>query len=154
MDQNQASDSNQSAHGYQAASATPEKSSARRLAIVAIVVALTAPFWEGPLLASINIHMPMATELAENARALDTLDHRTATIEQQLGTVTTQLGKLQAQLNETTSRATAAAERTAALAMVELVTALRRPGGFELELAAVRTTAPRSHRHQAAARPD
>lgn len=140
MDQNQPPDNTQSAHDYQANSAAPEKSSARTLAIIAIVVALTAPFWEGPLLSSINIHMPMASELAENTRALDALDRRTATLEQQIGTVTGQLNKLQTQVSETANRANAAMERTATLAMVELVTALRRPGGFELELAAVRTT--------------
>jgi hypothetical protein len=118
------------------------RSSARTIAIIAIVIALTAPFWEGWLLSSINIHMPMTTELAENARALERLDHRTGELEQQLGAVTTQLGTLQAQLAETTGRANAAADRTATLAMVELVTALRRPGGFELELAALRGTLP------------
>lgn len=121
---------------------TPQRSSARTLAIIAIVIALTAPFWEGPLLASINIHMPMATELADNARALDRLDRRTSELEQQLGAATAQLGKLQTQLSETAGRANATADRTATLAMVELATALRRSGGFELELAAARGTLP------------
>lgn len=120
----------------------PAGNSAKTLAIVAIVISLTAPFWEGAILGSINIHMPMTTELADNASALDRLDHRTADIDKQLGAATAQLGKLQAQLAETTARANAAADRTATLAMVELVTALRRPGGFELELAAMRATTP------------
>jgi hypothetical protein len=119
---------------------TPQRSSARTLAIIAIVIALTAPFWEGALLGSINIHMPMATELADNVRALDRLDRRTSELEQQLGATTAQLARLQTQLNETAGRANAAADRTATLAMVELATALRRPGGFELELAALRGT--------------
>jgi hypothetical protein len=121
---------------------TPERSSARTLAIIAIVVALTAPFWEGALLSSINIHMPLTSELAENGRALERLERRTGELEQQLGAVTTQLAKLQTQLNETAARANAAADRTATLAMMEMVTALRRPGGFELELAALRGTLP------------
>jgi hypothetical protein len=82
----------------------------------------------------------MARELAENSRALDGLDRRTADLEKQLGAATAQLGKLQTQLTETTARADAAVDRTGTLAMVELVTALRRPGGFELELAALRAT--------------
>jgi len=118
-----------------------QRNSARVLAIVAIVVAVTAPFWEGPLLSTINIHMPMATELAENARALDGLDHRASDLEKQLGGLTAQLAKTQAQLDKTTDRANAAANRTAMLATAELVTALRR-GSFQLELAAYRAIAP------------
>jgi hypothetical protein len=121
---------------------TPQRGSGRTLAILAIIVALTAPWWEGPLLGSINIHMPMATALAENARALDQLDHRTAQLEQQIGAATAQLSKVQAQLAETTARANSAADRTATLAMLELVTALHRSGGFELELAALRGAMP------------
>lgn len=121
---------------------TPPATAARRLAIIAIIIAVTAPFWEGALLGAINIHLPMAAELADNARALERLDRRTADLEQQLGAATAQLGKLQAQLADTTGRANATAERTRTLAMVELVSALRRSGGFELELAAVRAAAP------------
>jgi hypothetical protein len=117
-------------------------STARTIAIVAIVISLTSPFWEGAILGSINIHMPMTRELAENSTALDRLDRRTADLEKQLGATTAQLGKLQAQLTETASRANAAADRTGTLAMVELVTAMHRPGGFELELAALRATTP------------
>jgi hypothetical protein len=73
---------------------TPPPSSARTLAIIAIVVALTAPFWEGALLGSINIHMPMANNLANNARALERLDSRTAALEQQLGAAAAQLDRL------------------------------------------------------------
>jgi hypothetical protein len=120
----------------------PAGNSARTLAIIAIVISLTAPFWEGAVLGSINIHLPMARALADNAVALDRLDRRTADIELQLAVATAQLGQLQVQLAETTTRAKAAADRTATLAMVELVTALRRIGGFELELAAMRATAP------------
>jgi hypothetical protein len=121
---------------------TPPRSSARALAIIAIIVALTAPFWEGALLGSINIRMPMANNLAENARALGRLDSRTAALEQELGAATSRLDRLQAQLAETTGRANATADRIATLAMVELVAALRRAGGFELELAALRGTVP------------
>ena len=120
----------------------PAGNPARTIAIIAIVISLTAPFWEEAILGSINIHLPMARELAANSSALDSLDRRTADLEKQLGAATVQLGKLQAQLTETTARANAAADRTGTLAMVELVTALRRPGGFELELAAMRATAP------------
>lgn len=121
---------------------TPPPSSARTLAIIAIVVALTAPFWEGALLGSINIHMPMANNLANNARALERLDSRTAALEQQLGAAAAQLDRLKAALAATTGRANATADRIATLAMAELVTALHRAGGFELELAALRRTLP------------
>ena len=121
---------------------TPQRGSGRTLAIIAIIVALTAPWWEGPLLGTINIHVPMATELAANARALDRLDQRTAQLEQQLGAATAQLGKLQAQVADTTARANAAADRTTTLAMLELVTALHRSGGFQLELATLRRAMP------------
>jgi hypothetical protein len=132
VDQYESSDNAHSAQG----------TSARTLAIVAIVVAVTAPFWEGPLLSTINIHMPMASQLAENANALDGLGQRTGALEKQLGAVTAQLTKTQTQLTEITERANAAANRTATLAMLGLVTAIRRPGGFQLELAAFRAIAP------------
>ena len=129
------------AHGDQSGGAAASAANkARTLAIVAIAIALTAPFWEGPILGSINIHMPMTRELAENSQALDKLDRRTAELEKQLGAATAQLGKLQAQLGETSERANAASDRTGTLAMVELVSALHRSGGFELELAALRAT--------------
>jgi hypothetical protein len=121
---------------------TPPRSSARTLAIIAIVVAITAPFWEGALLGSINIHMPMASDIADYARALGRLDSRTAALEQQIAVPTSQLDRLQTQLAETTGRANATADRIGTLAMVELVTALHRAGGFELELAALRGTVP------------
>jgi hypothetical protein len=116
--------------------------SARTIAIVAIVISLTAPFWEAAILGSVNIHMPMSRELAENSTALERLDRRTADLEKQLGATTTQLARLQTQLSETATRANAAVDRTGTLAMVELVTALHRAGGFELELAALRATTP------------
>jgi hypothetical protein len=143
VDHNEPHDATLSAHGEQpGGGAAAAANKARTLAIVAIVISLTAPFWEGPILGSINIHLPMTRELAENSQALDRLDRRTAALEQQLGAATAQLGKLQTQLSETTARANAAADRTGTLAMVELVTALHRPGGFELELAALRATTP------------
>lgn len=141
MEQNGTSDTAHSAYGYQSGLPERERTSARTLAIVAIVVAVTVPFWEGPLLATINIRMPLASDLADNVRALDKLDHRTSDLEKQLGEVTTQLAKVQTQLTETSARATTAVDRTTTLAMVELVTALRRPGGFQMELAALRKIA-------------
>jgi hypothetical protein len=145
VDQNESYDTTRAAQGHQAGPAVvPAGNPARTLAIVAIVISLTAPFWEGAILGSVNIHLPMTRELAENSSALDRLDRRTADLEKQLGAATDQLGKLQAQLTETTGRANAAADRTATLAMVELVTAMRRAGGFELELAALRATTPNS----------
>jgi hypothetical protein len=141
VDHNGTQNTTSAGHGYGGSDA-PRANSARTIAIVAIVIALTAPFWEGALLGSINIHMPMARELATNARELDRLDRRTAELEQQLGTATAQLGKLQTQVAEAANRANAAADRTATLAMVQLSTALRRSGGFELELAAFRAAVP------------
>jgi hypothetical protein len=141
VDHNGTQDTTPAGHGYGGSDA-PRANSARTIAIVAIVIALTAPFWEGALLGSINIHMPMARELATSARELDRLDRRTAELEQQLGTATAQLGKLQTQVAEAANRANAAVERTATLAMVQLSTALRRSGGFELELAAFRAAVP------------
>jgi len=138
-----ASDTATTAHTYGsgAAGAGPG-GSARTLAIVALIVALTAPYWEEPLLGSINIHLPAVRALAETTSALNRLDRRTTELDQQLGAVTAQLGKLQAELTQTTERANAAADRAGTLAMVGLGTALRRNGPFDLELASLRAVSP------------
>ena len=121
---------------------TPPRSSARTLAIIAIIVALTAPFWEGAGTWQHQHPYAAGEQSRGNSRALERLDSRTAALEQQLGAATTQLDRLQTRLAETTGRANATADRIATLAMVELVTALHRAGGFELEVGALRATVP------------
>lgn len=113
--------------------------SARTIAIVAIVVALTAPFWEEAVLGSINIHLPVYSQLMRTTAAVDQQDRRTGELEQQLAAVTAQLGTLQAGLAQATNRANTAADWVNMVAMTDLATALRRPGGFELELATLRS---------------
>ena len=120
--------------------------SARTIAIVALIVALTAPFWEESVLGSINIHLPMARELAQTTAAVDRLDRKTAALEQQLSAATAQVGKLQAALAQTTGRANTAADWVGMVAMTDLAVALRRPGGFDLELATLRAATPSSSR--------
>jgi hypothetical protein len=142
VDHDETQDTTRTAQADDSSSGARLASSARTLAIIALVVALTAPFWEEALLGSINIHLPVARELAETARGVDKLERRTVELEQQLGATTTQLGRLQAQLTQAVNQANAAADRVSTLAMMELTVALRRPGGFELELAALRAATP------------
>lgn len=117
-------------------------SSARTIAIIALVVSLTAPFWEETVLGSINVHLPMSRELARTAGAVDRLDRKTADLEQQLGATTAQVGKLQAALAQTAGRAGTAADWVNMVAMADLAVALRRAGGFDLELATLRAATP------------
>jgi hypothetical protein len=110
----------------------------RILAIAAIVIALTAPYWQGPVLGGLGLSPPAMRALAANRAALDRLDRQSAELEHGLGATTAELEQLRTGLATTTARATEALTRANALAVVELATALRRNGPFDLELATVR----------------
>ena len=114
----------------------------RNLAIAAILIALTAPYWEEPVLGSLNIHPPAMRALAANRSALDRLDRRSAELEQQVGTTAAQVERLQSEMAQAGTHAADALTRANALAMVELATALRRDAPFDLELATVRAASP------------
>lgn len=114
----------------------------RILAIVAIVIALTAPYWQGPVLGVIGLRPPAMRALAANSAALDRLDRTSAELERGLGATTAELEQLRTGLNTAGGRAAEALARANALAMVELATALRRDGPFDLELASVRAATP------------
>ena len=100
----------------------------RILAIAAIVIALTAPYWQGPVLGGLGLRPPAMRALAANSAALERLDRQSAELESGLATAGT--------------HAAAALARANSLAMMELATALRRDGPFDLELATVRAASP------------
>ncbi len=112
--------------------------SAWTLAVIALIVAITAPFWEEAVLGSINIHLPLARGLEENTQAIEKLDHKTADLEKQISAASAQLAKTQADLAKTTALASAASSVTRLVAAADLTAALRRQGGFALELYALR----------------
>ena len=114
----------------------------RILAIAAIVVALTAPYWQGPVLGAIGLRPPASRALAANSAALDRLDRQSAELERGLGQTKADLEQLRSGLTTTGTRAAEALARANALAMVELATALRRDGAFDLELASLRAASP------------
>jgi hypothetical protein len=116
--------------------------SAWTIAVIALVVALTAPFWEEAILGSINIHLPLAHGLAENTQAIDALDRKTTDLDKQATGASAQLAKVQADLASITTQANAAAAVTRLVATVDLASALRRQGGFALELYALRAATP------------
>ena len=113
----------------------------RILAIAAIILALTAPYWQGPVLSGIGLRPAAMQALAANSAALDRLDRKSAELERGLGATKSEVDELRSGLATTSARAADALARASSLAMVELATALRRNGPFDLELASVRAAA-------------
>jgi hypothetical protein len=108
------------------------------LAAAALIVALTAPFWEDAALATFGIHTPLGRTAQQNTLAVMRQDRRTEDISQRLAAVTAQLAKQQAEFTAAMQRADAAAALIHTLSLVRLSDMLRRPMPFAAELAMVR----------------
>ncbi|MGA9016520.1 MAG: hypothetical protein WB509_28840 [Acetobacteraceae bacterium] len=108
------------------------------LAAAALVITLTAPFWEDGALATLGIRTPLGRTAQQNALAVMRQDRRTEDISQRLATATTQLAKQQTELTVAMQRADAAAALIRTLSLVRLSDTLRRPMPFAAELATVR----------------
>ena len=108
------------------------------LAAAALVITLTAPFWEDGALATLGIRTPLGRTAQQNALAVMRQDRRTEDISQRLATATTQLAKQQTEFTVAMQRADAAAALIRTLSLVRLSDTLRRPMPFAAELATVR----------------
>jgi hypothetical protein len=108
------------------------------LAAAALVVALTAPFWEDAALATFGIHTPLGRAAQQNTLAVMRQDRRTEDLSQRLAAATAKIAKQQAEFTTATQRADAAATLIRTLSLVRLSDTLRRPMPFAAELAMVR----------------
>jgi hypothetical protein len=108
------------------------------LAVVALAVALTAPFWEDYALEALGIRTPIGRAAEQSMMAVQQLERRTDDITQRLAAATTQMTGQQAALTAAMRRADAAAALLRTMALVRLSETLRRPMPFASELAVVR----------------
>ena len=126
-----------------APAASPPPPPSRRvpaLVWVVLVISLTAPFWEGPVLAGLGIRTPSERAAAQNAADLALQDATLAVLEQRLASTMTQLDATRADLALVAQRATEASTQARAEALLRLADALRGPGPFGSELAVMRAT--------------
>ena len=114
---------------------------AYRIAIVALIISVVAPFGEDALLRTLNIHTPMAYRVAETAQEVNRLEQRSADLETQLAAATAQLATYRSRTDAADARLERTLASTRTLALVQLGAVLRRPGPFDLELAVVRSNA-------------
>jgi len=110
------------------------------LAILALAVALTAPFWEDALLAAFGIRTPARQAAELSTIALLRQDRRTEDIAQRLTAAIAQMTKQQAEFTAAVQRSEAAANLIRMMSQVRLSETLRRPVPFAAELAVVRAT--------------
>jgi hypothetical protein len=110
------------------------------VAIIAMVVALTAPFWEGALLPILGVRTPLERVAEQNGLALTQQSQHAADLDDRLAVATAQIAKLQAELVGANQRAQQAATLTSMIALVRLSDTLRRPMPFAAELAVVRAS--------------
>jgi hypothetical protein len=108
------------------------------LAVAALAIALTAPFWEDGALSTLGIHTPLGRAAQQNTLAVMRQDGRTEDMSRRLAAATAQLAKQQAELTAAMQRSDAAATLIRALSLVRLSDTLRRPMPFAAELAMVR----------------
>jgi hypothetical protein len=101
------------------------------VAVVALLVSLTAPFWQDAVLGSVGIETPGARGIAAATLTLEQQDRKQADLEQRLAAVTATTDKLRADL---TRRQEATEARAQAYAMIQLGVALQRGAPFETEL--------------------
>ena len=118
----------------------PLAGAARTIAFIALAVALTAPFWEGPLLASINLRTPDTIKVEQTALTAERNDRKIADAEQRLAAASADITRLQADLAQVARRGADTARNATMLAMIRLSDALRRTGPFETELALLHTS--------------
>jgi hypothetical protein len=110
------------------------------LAIVALIISLTAPFWADTLLPSIGIRTMEARIAEQSALAVTRQDARAADVSQRIAALTAQITTLQTALATATRQTEQTAAMTRTMALVRLSDTLRRPIPFAAELALVRAS--------------
>ncbi len=108
------------------------------LAILAIIVSLTAPFWEDSALSLLGIRTPIGRAAELSTLAVVRQDGRTEDIAQRLTAATAQMTRQQAEFTTAMRRADQAGTMIRTMALVRLSDTLRRPMPFAAELAVVR----------------
>lgn len=110
------------------------------LAMVAIAIALTTPFWEDSLLSLVGIRTPIGRAVEQSTLAVMRQDARTADIAQRLSAAMVEITHQQAQFAATMRRADATGAMIRTMALVRLSNTLRQPLPFADELVMVRAT--------------
>jgi len=108
------------------------------LAVVALLVALTAPMWEDSALGTLGIRTPIGRAAERSTMAVQQLERRTEDINQRLIAAMARIATQQAALTAAMQRADAAAAMIRTMSLMRLSETLRRPMPFAAELAVVR----------------
>ena len=108
------------------------------LVLAALVVGLTAPLWEGPVLSALGIRTPVERAAEYATLAVARQEQRMQDIGQRVAATDGQIAALRAELAGASRRAERLALLTRTMAMVRLADTLRRPMPFAAELAVAR----------------
>jgi hypothetical protein len=123
-----------------AAPVAAPRSSAFTLAIVALVISLTAPFWADYLLPIIGIRTTQSRIAEQDALAVTRQQARSEDVSLRLAALSAQITSLQTALANATRQTEQTAAMTRTMALVRLSETLRRPMPFGAELALVRAS--------------
>ncbi|MEJ0018131.1 MAG: hypothetical protein WDN25_16485 [Acetobacteraceae bacterium] len=110
------------------------------LAVLALAVALTTPFWEDSVLSTLGIRTPMGRATEQSTLAVIRQERRTEDISQRLLAATAAVARQQSEFTAAMQRANAAATLVRTMALVRLSDTLRRPMPFAAELAVARAS--------------
>jgi hypothetical protein len=110
------------------------------LAMAALVISLTAPFWEDAALSILGIRTPVGRAAEQSTLAAIRQDRRTEDISQRLAAAMAQITKQQAEFTTAMRRADQASTLIRTMALVRLNDTLRRPMPFAAELTVVRAS--------------
>lgn len=110
------------------------------LAVAALVISLTAPFWEDAALSTLGIRTPVGRAAEQSTLAAIRQDRRTEDISQRLAAAMAQITRQQAEFTTAMRRADQASTLIRTMALVRLNDTLRRPMPFAAELTVVRAS--------------
>jgi hypothetical protein len=108
--------------------------------VIAVVVSLTAPFWEDATLSVLGVRTPVGRAAEQSTLAVLRQDRRTEDISQRLAVAMAQMTKQQAEFTTAMQRAERSAALIRTMALVRLSDTLRRPMPFAAELAVVQAS--------------
>lgn len=116
-------------------------STARILALAALVLAVTAPFWVDRVLAVVGLQTPAASRYATTHRGIQADQRRIATLDSQLDALTRDVTRDRAEAARIRASTDALASWSSLYALTDLVAALHRPEPFSLQLSVARAVA-------------